>query len=454
MIVDIKLGKPQPKQKEFMLATKKYVAYGGARGGGKSWAVREKAKRLAIKWPGIKILIIRKTYNDLRENHINPLIKDLPNKYVPYREIDKSFVFPNGSRIKCSYFANDNDALQYQGQEFDVIFLEEATQFSMTVFDTLKACLRGANPFPKRMYLTCNPDGIGFMWVKRLFVTRDYLPNENPDDYMFIQALVDDNMALVEQNPDYLAQLESLPEDMRMRWRFGSWDYALGQYFDEFRRDKHVIKPFDIPEEWRRYRSIDYGLDGLACLWIAVSPERRCYVYREYFKSNQRIEEVARGINGMTPSNENIYITLAPPDMWGRSQESGRRKADMFYDDGLQVTKSSNDREAGWLSIKELLADGADGAPRLQIFDTCTKLISDLPSLIRDAKKPTDCSKEPHDITHVPDALRYFAIFWWRPGEVVDASKKTVWTRDMYEDYANADAAGREYLIKKYGKPK
>lgn len=454
MIVDIKLGKPQPKQKEFMLATKKYVAYGGARGGGKSWAVREKAKRLAIKWPGIKILIIRKTYNDLRENHINPLIKDLPNKYVPYREIDKSFVFPNGSRIKCSYFANDNDALQYQGQEFDVIFLEEATQFSMTVFDTLKACLRGANPFPKRMYLTCNPDGIGFMWVKRLFVTRDYLPNENPDDYMFIQALVDDNMALVEQNPDYLAQLESLPEDMRMRWRFGSWDYALGQYFDEFRRDKHVIKPFTIPDEWRRYRTIDYGLDGLACLWIAVSPERRCYVYREYFKSNQRIEEVARGINGMTPSNENIYITLAPPDMWGRSQESGRRKADMFYDDGLQVTKSSNDREAGWLSIKELLADGPDGAPRLQIFDTCTKLINDLPSLIRDAKKPTDCSKEPHDITHVPDALRYFAIFWWRPGEVVDASKKTVWTKDMYEDYANADAAGKEYLIKKYGKPK
>lgn len=454
MIVDIKLGKPQPKQKEFMLATKKYVAYGGARGGGKSWAVREKAKRLAIKWPGIKILIIRKTYNDLRENHINPLIKDLPNKYIPYREIDKSFVFPNGSRIKCSYFANDNDALQYQGQEFDVIFLEEATQFSMTVFDTLKACLRGANPFPKRMYLTCNPDGIGFMWVKRLFVTRDYLPNENPDDYMFIQALVDDNMALVEQNPDYLAQLESLPEDMRMRWRFGSWDYALGQYFDEFRRDKHVIKPFTIPDEWRRYRAIDYGLDGLACLWIAVSPERRCYVYREYFKSNQRIEEVARGINGMTPSNENIYITLAPPDMWGRSQESGRRKADMFYDDGLQVTKSSNDREAGWLSIKELLADAPDGAPRLQIFDTCTKLISDLPSLIRDAKKPTDCSKEPHDITHVPDALRYFAIFWWRPGEAVDASKKTVWTKDMYEDYANADAAGREYLIKKYGKPK
>lgn len=454
MTIDIKLGKPQPKQKEFMLANKKYVAYGGARGGGKSWAVREKAKRLAIKWAGIKILIIRKTYNDLRENHINPLKMDLPSKYIPFSEIDKSFKFPNGSRIKCSYFANDNDALQYQGQEFDIIFLEEATQFTMTVFDTLKACLRGANNFPKRMYLTCNPDGIGFMWVKRLFVTRDFLKNENPDDYMFIQALVDDNEALVTMNPDYVTQLDSLPEDMRMRWRYGSWDYAMGQYFDEFRRDKHVIKPFAIPKEWRRYRAIDYGLDGLACLWIAMDPERRCYVYREYFKTNQTIGDVARGIHERTPDDEEIYLTLAPPDMWGRSQESGRSKANLFYDDGLTITKSSNDREAGWLSIKELLADGADGKPKLQIFDTCTKLITDLPSLIRDDKRPTDCATEPHEITHVPDALRYFSVYWTKPAAGEDKSKRTDWTKDMWEDYYNASDSGKEYLIKKYGKPK
>ena len=452
MTIDIKLGKPQPKQREFMLATKKYVAYGGGRGGGKSWAVREKAKRLAIKWPGIKILIVRKTYNDLRENHINPLMQELPNKYIPYREIDKSFVFPNGSRIKCSYFANDNDALQYQGQEFDVIFLEEATQFTMKVFDTLKACLRGANPFPKRMYLTCNPDGIGFMWVKRLFVTRDFLENENPDDYMFIQALVDDNMALVNQNPDYLAQLESLPEDMRMRWRWGSWDYALGQYFDEFRREKHVIKPFDISKEWRRYRAIDYGLDGLACLWIAIDSARRCYVYREYFKTNQKIVDVARGIIERTPEDEEIYLTLAPPDMWGRSQESGRTRADMFYEDGLTITKSSNDREAGWLSIKELLADGPDNKPKLLIFDTCTKLISDLPSLIRDEKRPTDCATEPHEITHVPDALRYFSIYWTSPSEP-ERPKKVKYRADILEDYFNASEEERKEIIKRYGEP-
>lgn len=148
----VQLGRPQPKQKEFMMAHTRYVAFGGARGGGKSWATREKAKRLALKWPGIKILIIRKTYNDLRENHILPLRQDLPAEIAPYKETDKSFVFINGSRIKCSYFATDNDALQYQGQEYDVIFLEEATQFTESVFTVLKACCRGANPFPKRIY--------------------------------------------------------------------------------------------------------------------------------------------------------------------------------------------------------------------------------------------------------------------------------------------------------------
>ena len=200
------LGRPQPKQKEFMMAHAKYVAFGGARGGGKSWAVREKAKRLALKWAGIKILIIRKTYTDLRENHILPLRAQLSSDVAVYKEMDKAFCFCNGSRISCSYFANDNDALKYQGQEYDVIFLEEATQFTELVFNVLKACLRGANDFPKRMYLTCNPDGVGFLWVKRLFVSREYNEGENPDDFMFIQSLVDDNMALMMKNPDYVKQ--------------------------------------------------------------------------------------------------------------------------------------------------------------------------------------------------------------------------------------------------------
>ncbi|MBR2465692.1 MAG: phage terminase large subunit [Christensenellaceae bacterium] len=451
MQVSVVLGKPQPKQREFMLAKAKYVAFGGARGGGKSWSVREKAKRLALKWAGIKILIIRKTYTDLRDNHILPLKADLPDSLAPYKEADKAFCFRNGSRIKCSYFANDSDALQYQGQEYDVIFLEEATQFTEMVFNVLKACLRGANDFPKRMYLTCNPDGVGFLWVKRLFVSREYLEGENPDDFLFIQSLVDDNEILMRKNPDYVKQLDSLPEGMRERWRYGSWDVAEGQYFNEFRRDIHVCEPFPLPKEWRRYIAIDYGLDMLAAYWIAVDNSTNCYVYKEYCKPDLPISMAAKAILENTEPNENIYAVLAPPDLWNRSQETGKSKALLFSEAGLDLTKSNNDREAGWLAIKELLAQDAEGNSRLHIFKNCPQLIKNLPELLRDPKHPTDTMNEPHEITHSPDALRYFAIYWVSPS-LPTQEKRVKYRKDHLEDYLNAGSEEiRKLLIKKYG---
>ena len=452
--LQIVLGKPQPKQREMMLAHEKYVLFGGARGGGKSWTVREKAKRLAIKWAGIKILIIRKTYVDLRDNHILPLRAELPDAIAPWKEADKSFVFINKSRIKCSYFANEADALQFQGQEYDVIFLEEATQFPESVFTVLKACLRGANNFPKRIYLTCNPDGIGFQWVKRLFISREYVEGEKAEDYRFIQSLVTDNEILLKSNPDYLAQLDSLPPGMRERWRYGSWDCADGQYFPEFRRDLHVCDPFPIPSDWRRYRAFDYGLDRFACLWIAISPSREVFVYREVSEPNLRISDAAARALDMTGEGEEIYCTLAPPDMWSRSQESGKSKADLFQESGLTVVRSSNDREAGWLSIKELLAPVSDGKPRLQIFRNCTDLIRCIPALLIDEKKPTDCSTEPHEFTHAPDALRYFAVYFTRPNEIEVPKPKATWSQDLLEDYYSCRTEDeRKYMIAKFGNP-
>lgn len=451
MDTQIILGRPQPKQREFMLAKEKYVMFGGGRGGGKSWSVREKAKRLALKWAGIKILIVRRTYTDLRDNHIIPLQAEIPNTIATYKELDKSFVFINGSRIKCSYFANDSDAMQYRGQEFDVIFMEEACDFPEIVFNVLKACLRGANNFPKRIYLTCNPDGVGFFWVKRLFVDREYVDGENPEEYRFIQSLVDDNAALIESNGDYLKQLDSLPDDMRKRWRYGSWDVALGQYFGEFRRDLHVCEPFPLDPNWRRYISIDYGLDMLAAYWIAVDDNNNCYVYREFCSPDLTISAAAKAINEYTPEDENIYCTLAPPDLWNRSQETGKSKQYLFYEAGLTLTKSNNDREAGWLAIKELLKVNAEGKARLRIFSTCTKLIKHLPALIRDPKHPTDTANEPHEITHSPDALRYFAIYWTSPA-IPAGQKRIKYRPDQLEDYRNARTPEeRQRIIEKYG---
>lgn len=449
--VVVKLGRCQPKQHQFMMAHTRYVAYGGARGGGKSWALKEKCKRLALKWPGIRILIIRKNLDDLRQNHITPLRSELPEQVARYRELDKTFYFANGSTIKCAYFKTDHDADKYQGQEYDIIAIDEATQLLEHAFVIFKACLRGTNSFPRRMYLTCNPGGVGHSWFKRLFIDREFKENENPDDYMFIQANIDDNAKLREADPEYVKQLESLPEDLREMWRYGKWDVVVGQYFNEFRRDKHVIEPIPIPNHWRRYRAIDYGLDALACVWGAVSPDGDLYIYREEQKADSPIWESAKLILRDTPPEENIYLTLAPPDVWGRSQETGQRKADLFREAGLTLTRSSNDREAGWLAIKELLNIRSNGQPRMHIFDTCPLLIRNLPLLTRDKLRPTDCDTEPHEITHLPDALRYLVVWWLSPGMVPHEALPRGWSQSMIDDYKRESEAGKAKMRALFG---
>lgn len=152
----IEMPAPSDRQKEFFQADKKYVAYGGARGGGKSWAVRWKAMLLCLRYQGIKVLIMRKTYEELRQNHIDPL-RLMSKGMAQYNDTTKSLVFINGSKIYFGYCSNASDLLRYQGQEYDVIFLDEATQHNFDVFDVLKACIRGVNDFPKRFYLTMNP---------------------------------------------------------------------------------------------------------------------------------------------------------------------------------------------------------------------------------------------------------------------------------------------------------
>ncbi|MBR7136647.1 MAG: hypothetical protein IKC99_01180, partial [Clostridia bacterium] len=197
-------------------------------------------------------------------------------------------------------------------------------------------------------------------------------------------------------------------------WRDGDWDAFLGQYFSEFRRDLHVVAPFAIPKGWRRYVTMDYGLDMCAVLWIAVAPNGRNYVYKETHRKDLTISDAAAEILRVN-NGEEIYEFLAPPDLWSRQRETGRSTAEIFSEAGLFLTKTSNNRTAGWLAVKEELKlrtweDGSK-APRLQIFANCIHLIKDLPLLRHDDRDPTDCATEPHEITHAPDALRGFCIY-------------------------------------------
>jgi len=402
----IKIAPPNERQKLFFKADTRFIAYGGARGGGKSWALRNKAILLAVEYPGIKILILRRTFPELRENHILPLTTAL-NKVTSYNDTQKTILFPNGSRIRFGYCDGDRDVLQYQGQEMDIIMVDEATQISEFVFSTLTACLRGTNNFPKRMYLSCNPGGIGHYWVKRLFIDRDYKNSEDPNDYTFIPARVYDNTVLMERDPNYVKMLENQPEDIRRAWLLGDWNIHMGQYFPEFRHEKHVTEPFPIPDHWRKYVSLDYGLDMLAVLWAAFDESGHVYIYREIYEPNLIVSEAAKRIKEHL-AKEKVYAVLAPKDLWGRSADTGQSLAEGFEKAGVKLTPVGvNGRIEGWLSVKEWLAPDEEGTPGLKIFSTCRNLIRCLPLLQHDEHDPNDCAIYPHEITHAPDALRY-----------------------------------------------
>lgn len=217
-LLSLDMGRPNSDaQKRYFASRKKYTAYGGARGGGKTWCAIRKALGGALNYPGIRILFIRREYEDLRSSVIEPMVSMIPQGIANYNQQLYMLYFLNGSSIKFGNMPGYGAAVmgKYQGQEYDWIFLEEATQLTEQEFRGLGACLRGVNEIPKRFYLTCNPGGIGHHWVKRLFVEKRFRENENPEDYEFIKATVDDNVDLMKSNPDYVNALELLPDDIR-----------------------------------------------------------------------------------------------------------------------------------------------------------------------------------------------------------------------------------------------
>lgn len=410
--VQVDLGELNPKQKLFCQARSRYVAYGGARGGGKTHVSRVKAFGGALTYPGIRILIVRKEYPELEQTMILPMRKMIPQEIASYNGSMHMFFFVNGSSIKFGHYGPQDD-VEYQGQEYDWIFVDEATQFTESQFRTLGACLRGSTNIPRRMYLPCNPGGVGHMWVKRLFIDREYRDGEQPEDYTFIPATVDDNPQLLKASPEYKQMLDLLPEDVRRAWRYGDWDALAGTFFPEFRKETHVIPDFRrIPVEWRLYRAFDYGLDMFACLWIAVDFEGRCYVYREVQQSGLIVSEAARLMQDLTPPYERIDVTIAPPDMWNRQKDSGKSMAELFMENGVGILKASNNRVQGWMALKEALKPmkSDQDKPGFLACESCKGLIRNLPAIQHDEKNPSDCATEPHEITHICDAARYFAV--------------------------------------------
>ena len=425
------LERPSEKQRLFMLDTHKYIGYGGARGGGKSWAVRHKAVLLCYRYPGIKVLIVRKTYPELWDNHIEPLIKMLncyqedPEKRLANYNDQKKFIsFPNGSKILFRYCDTDKDADRFQGIEVDVLFIDEATQQSEGRLIKLNACVRGVNPFPKRVCYTMNPGGEGHHWVKRLFIDRRFNENEDPKDYSFIKSLVTDNEALMKAQPDYVKQLEALPPKLREAWLNGNWDVYEGQFFEDFIPATHIIEPFDLTLGERRYwkiiRSYDFGYHRpFSCGWTAVSNDGTMYRILEYYgctgqpneglrmSPDQQFKEIAE-IERTHPWLKDRNIEgVADPSIWDGSR--GESIADTAAKYGLFFARGINDRTAGWMQCHYRLQTDLNGIARFYVFNNCTEFIRTIPLLMYSDKKPEDLDTDGED--HIADEWRYACMY-------------------------------------------
>ncbi|MBR3963871.1 MAG: phage terminase large subunit [Clostridia bacterium] len=448
---------PSDKQRLFLTASKKHVGFGGARGGGKSWAVRTKAKLLALKYRGIKILIVRRTFPELVNNHINTLRAELLG-IARYNKQEKVFTFSGGSTIKFGYCNADGDVDQYQGAEFDVIFFDEATQLQEAWIRKIVACVRGVNGFPKRVYYTCNPGGASHAYFKRLFIDCRYEAGEDPNDYAFVQSLVTDNKALMESQPDYIKQLETLPPKLREAWLYGRWDIFEGQFFEDFRatpdvelcaaagispeealrqrRFTHVIEPFDLNRGecrgWNIMRSYDFGYAKPFSLgYWAVDYDGVLYRIMEMYgctaTPNEGVkwspDEQFRRIRELENEHpwlkgRNIIDSVADPAIFDTSRgESIAETAERY---GIYFSPADNERIPGWMQVHYRLQFDAEGYPRMYVFNTCRAFIRTMPLMMYSSSRPEDLDTKLED--HCPDEVRYMCMS--RPVLPVMARKK------------------------------
>lgn len=443
------------------------------RGGGKSFAVRMKAALLCLQYPGIKVMVIRKTYPELLENHVNPMCEllkcyhpDKSERIASYNDSKKNITFPNGSRILFRYCDHEKDAERFQGTEVDVLFVDEATHQTEEKMKKLTACVRGVNDFPKRIYFTCNPGNEGHQWVKRLFIDKQYRKGENPEDYMFIQSLVTDNKALLSSQPDYIKQLEALPEKLRKAWLEGDWNIFSGMFFEDFRdtpdlelchkagitpeeaikqrRFTHVIEPFDIPRGWNIMRSYDFGYNKPWSLgYWAIDYDGVMYRIMDVYGWNGTPDEG----NKWTPDEQFKYIadlerqhpmlagrkivdSVADPAIWDGSRGESVAETAMRY--GIYFTPGDNERIAGWMQFHYRLQFDRNGYPRMYFFNTCETSRRTIPLMMYSETHPEDINTKLED--HCPDEIRYMCMS--RPIKPIIAEEKQIVMSDPLNQFS------------------
>lgn len=394
----------QPKQKAFREAIDHYPVtfYGGAKGGGKSHGIRSIFLLRRFEYPGTSGAIFRRTYPELEANHIRPLFQKEPALREYWNDSKKLLSLPNGSTLQFSHCKNEADVDLYQGREFDDLGIEEAGQWTETMIVRLRGSNRTSKPGIKpRTALTGNPGGVGHGYLKRLFVDRRFKPEERPEDYFFIQALVDDNAALIENDPDYVHRLNAEPnEALRKAYRYGDWEIFAGQFFQEITKEKHFIDPFKIPPHWNRFGAYDYGFNHPAAFgWFANDEDGNTYLYRELIKSQVRVDQFAKLLNAYSDT-ANLYPIVAGHDCWTnkstlRDDVQPPTVAEEFLTHGIQLSRAVIDRVQGASQLRSYLAwqGKPKEKPRFYVFKNCPVTFDTISRMIHNPDKAEDVLK-------------------------------------------------------------
>lgn len=462
MAMVIELDRPSEKQRLFLLDHHKHVGYGGARGGGKSWSVRTKDILLCLKHPGIRTAIFRRTYPELERNHIRVLVPMCTQaKIASYNRTEKRLTYINGSTTEFVFAQRQADLDKIQGNEWDVIFIDEATQWSEEELKIITACCRGANDFPKRIYYTCNPGGIGHQYIKRIFIDRSYEDTEDPDDYSFIQSKVTDNQALMDADPDYIKYLQALPPKLRKAWLDGDWNVLSGAFFEEFRNGDptqsawtHVIEPFEPPKHWTYMMGYDYGYSKpFSCQWYAIDESGIMYLILEWYGWNgepnegmritaEKQFEHIREIEEQHPYLKGRKVRhIADPAIW--DAERGESIAETAEKKGIFFEKGDHARMSGWMQCHYRLQFDSNGIPMFYVFSSCPQFIRTIQLQQYDEHKVEDLDTSLED--HAIDSWRYVCMA--RPIKPTQPQE----TREYGDDPLNQRVAKRKSRFIEHG---
>ena len=409
-------------QTDFLAASEREVFYGGARGGGKSYAMLIDPLRYCDKTHH-RALLLRRTMPELRDLITHS--QRLYNRAFPgakWREQEKEWRFPSGAKIEFGYAENMTDALRYQGQSYTWIGIDELPQYpSPDIYNFLRSSLRSVDPgIPVFMRSTGNPGNIGSQWVREMFVNPTE-PNKSFNlevstptgvkiiTRRFIPAKLQDNPYLM-QTDDYYAMLASLPEVQRKQFLDGDWDAFEDSAFPEFDKNLHIVEPFEIPKGWQRFRAADWGYASPACvLWFAIDYDNNLWIYRELYTQKITADVFARKVLELE-GGEYIRYGVLDASTWAKRGDIGPSIAETMIQTGCRWRPSDRtpkSRISGKLEIHKRLkiTDDKKKEPGLRIFSTCRNLIRTFPLLPLDDSNPEDINTHAED--HAYDALRY-----------------------------------------------